>query len=522
MSVTIPQEHDAAVFNEKCRKFDEADAAFRTLVDALNSYKQAVLSAADCGVAVAKAMDAFFTQPDHKQKQLVDNFLQSQLAIRANWITDAQHAFDAEVLAPIKSRLDEIPKVRETMRARASYKADMEKRQKRLQTDRKRDTSRLRDKQRRLKEITNQYTMFHNRVIQSFNYLERNMGTFVTGPLRALVTIMTQVSKSTVQSVHHVFSLVADTPPLTTEPSPAPPLATDDIGGIVGDEVWDDDFEDESDPDPEPDDDRNEQDNPEQHAFARVSSHLPPKSTQRVHSADAASKNSNSLSGVEPLGFEVLAISSPRRGHSPSSAPAELTRSISPAISLPAFSTTANGSHRDVSVGPSSISGRISQSGQESYLPPSSVASSTSTENVGHDSQRLSPNGAPSFRRRRHGDGKGSLDTVNSIDGATKSEVLLRVVAKYDFRPQESNELELRTGDVIEVTATTDRGWWLGQTGRAHGYFPRTYTRELNAEEELAYLNDKRRRRRRGHRRHDSQESRRSGQTASQSSVHVL
>lgn len=167
MSVTIPQEHDAAVFNEKCRKFDEADAAFRTLVDALNSYKQAVLSAADCGVAVAKAMDAFFTQPDHKQKQLVDNFLQSQLAIRANWITDAQHAFDAEVLAPIKSRLDEIPKVRETMRARASYKADMEKRQKRLQTDRKRDTSRLRDKQRRLKEITNQYTMFHN----SYNFV---------------------------------------------------------------------------------------------------------------------------------------------------------------------------------------------------------------------------------------------------------------------------------------------------------------------------------------------------------------
>ncbi|KAI0565179.1 SH3 [Gracilaria domingensis] len=524
MNVAMPPEHDAVVFNDKSRKFDEADAAFRALVDALDAYKTAVLHAAECGVAVARAMDSFFTQPDHKQKQLVAKFLDSQLAIRSKWVSEAEKTYDAEVLAPIKSRLDEIPKVRNTIRMRASYKADMEKRQKKLQTERKRDTSRLRDKQRRLKEITNQYTMFHNSVIQSFNYIERNMGTFVTGPLRALVSVMAQVSNSTVDSMEEVVKLVAETPPLTTDMSPAPPLSSpaENVGGIIGDEVWDEDyvFADDTEVEPEDEEDKNESEHIEpSHGLARASSHLPPRG--RVHSADGVSKNSAALGG-DQFGLDFSAVTSPRRGHSTSSAPAEMSRAFSPATSLPIFSSTANGSHRDIGVGPSSVSGRILQNGQDTFLPPSSVASSTSTENVAHDAMRLSPRSAPSTRRRRQREGKESVDTVGSLEGGTRTEVMVRVVAKYDFSPQETNELELRTGDVVEVTGMTDGGWWMGQIGRSCGYFPRNYTRELTAEEELAYMNDRRRRTRRGHRRHDSGDSRRSGQTASQTSAHLL
>ncbi|CAN8068473.1 unnamed protein product [Agarophyton chilense] len=523
MNVPMPPDRDSVVFEHKSRKFDEADAAFRALVDALEDYKTAVLRTAECGVAVATAMDTFFTQPDHKQKQLVGKFLQSQHAIRGKWLSDVEKTYDTEVLAPIKSRLDEIPKVRETIRARAGYKADMEKRHKKLLAERKRDTSRLRDKQRRLKEITNQYTMFHNRVIQSFNYIERNMGTFVTGPLRSLVTVISDFSKSTVESMEDVVKLVAETPPITTDMWPAPPLAftAEDAGGIIGEEVWDGDYDfDDTELEAEYDEDKNDS---EQHdpttALGRVSSLLPPRG--RVHSADGVSKNSGSLGG-DQFGLDFSAVTSPRRGHSTSSAPADVSRPFSPAVSLPAFSSTAIGSQRDVNMGPSSVSGRISQNGQDTFLPPSSVASSTSTENVAHEAMRLSPRSAPSSRRRRQGEGKESVDTVGSMEGGTRTEVVMRVVAKYDFAPQETNELELRTGDVVEVTAMTDGGWWMGQKGRSCGYFPQNYTRELTAEEEIAYMNDRIRRGRRGHRRHDSGDSRRSGHTASQSSVHLL
>lgn len=56
---------------------------------------------------------------------------------------------------------------------------------------------------------------------------------------------------------------------------------------------------------------------------------------------------------------------------------------------------------------------------------------------------------------------------------------LLKVVANYDYKPQDSEELELKRGDVVVVTKKQDDNWWEGQVVRgstvSRGLFPMTY-----------------------------------------------
>ncbi|XP_015921768.1 growth factor receptor-bound protein 2 [Parasteatoda tepidariorum] len=54
------------------------------------------------------------------------------------------------------------------------------------------------------------------------------------------------------------------------------------------------------------------------------------------------------------------------------------------------------------------------------------------------------------------------------------------VQALYDFRPQESGELELRRGDVITVLNRSDKNWWKGKIGTKKGIFPATYVTPYN------------------------------------------
>lgn len=521
--VSNSQEDDISVFTEKSRKFDEADAQFRALVDSLAAYKTAIMTATECGVAVATQMDKFFVPRDGEQKQLVTKFLDAQISIRAKWLSDSEKVFDADVLAPIKSRVDEIPKVRDYIKQRAAALTEMQKRQKKFQSERKKDGSRLREKQRRLKEISDRYAMFHDEVIQRFNYIDRNLGTFVTSPLRSLVSVTADVSKSTVDSLSEVEKLVAETPQITKELSPAAPMAslTDVAGGIVDVETWDDSYAFEDDDD---DDDDDEEQDPEDletdSASARASGRRPPRG--RVRSADAIAKGPNALSsGLDAFNLDLPPASSPRRGRSASSTPADGTAVYSPTFPLP-VAPNSNVLQRETAGGPGSSSGRNSQLGQEPYYLPSvgtSAASSASTENIGIESSRISSIQTDPSQRRRRRDGKGSGDTVGSGENLVKSEVLMRLVGVYEFVPQESNELEIHVGDVVEVNSKNDSGWWCGQCGKSKGYFPRNYTRELTDQEELEYLAERRRRRRQGHRRQDSQDSRRSGHTASHSSA---
>jgi len=53
------------------------------------------------------------------------------------------------------------------------------------------------------------------------------------------------------------------------------------------------------------------------------------------------------------------------------------------------------------------------------------------------------------------------------------------VIASYDFKPHEAEELELKRGDIISVLDKKDPNWWLGEIVRGNqtfrGLFPNTY-----------------------------------------------
>ena len=56
---------------------------------------------------------------------------------------------------------------------------------------------------------------------------------------------------------------------------------------------------------------------------------------------------------------------------------------------------------------------------------------------------------------------------------------LRRVKAKYDFRPQDFNEIRFSKGDEILVLDDSDANWWRGRTTREDkfyvGIFPKNY-----------------------------------------------
>jgi len=54
------------------------------------------------------------------------------------------------------------------------------------------------------------------------------------------------------------------------------------------------------------------------------------------------------------------------------------------------------------------------------------------------------------------------------------------VKALYEYQPSRSDELHIKTDDVITVVKYQDSDWWLGRLddGR-QGYFPSNYVDEL-------------------------------------------
>ncbi|XP_034100887.1 uncharacterized protein LOC117565745 isoform X1 [Drosophila albomicans] len=73
-----------------------------------------------------------------------------------------------------------------------------------------------------------------------------------------------------------------------------------------------------------------------------------------------------------------------------------------------------------------------------------------------------------------------SKDVHTNNNGATNGQcqVLGRCKALYSYTPKLYDELELSPGDVIEVHAKQDDGWWLGALRNQIGIFPATYVEE--------------------------------------------
>ncbi|EDV95178.1 GH17799 [Drosophila grimshawi] len=70
-----------------------------------------------------------------------------------------------------------------------------------------------------------------------------------------------------------------------------------------------------------------------------------------------------------------------------------------------------------------------------------------------------------------------NFTSVSSKDGG-QCQVLGRCKALYSYTPKLYDELELSPGDVIEVHAKQDDGWWLGALRNQIGIFPATYVEE--------------------------------------------
>jgi len=54
-----------------------------------------------------------------------------------------------------------------------------------------------------------------------------------------------------------------------------------------------------------------------------------------------------------------------------------------------------------------------------------------------------------------------------------------KVIASYDFKPSDPEELELKRGDIVTVLDKKDPNWWMGELIRGtqthRGLFPKTY-----------------------------------------------
>uniref|UniRef100_A0A4W4E8V4 Osteoclast-stimulating factor 1 n=1 Tax=Electrophorus electricus TaxID=8005 RepID=A0A4W4E8V4_ELEEL len=61
----------------------------------------------------------------------------------------------------------------------------------------------------------------------------------------------------------------------------------------------------------------------------------------------------------------------------------------------------------------------------------------------------------------------------------TYTSLLPQVMARYDFKAEEVDELTFSAGDVIEVLNQSDPCWWMGRLKGRSGLFPANYTAPL-------------------------------------------
>ncbi|KAG7244227.1 hypothetical protein INR49_004364, partial [Caranx melampygus] len=60
----------------------------------------------------------------------------------------------------------------------------------------------------------------------------------------------------------------------------------------------------------------------------------------------------------------------------------------------------------------------------------------------------------------------------------------------FDYQPQNEDELELKVGDIIDITEEVEEGWWSGALNGKSGLFPSNFVKELDAMGEDGETND--------------------------------
>jgi len=62
-----------------------------------------------------------------------------------------------------------------------------------------------------------------------------------------------------------------------------------------------------------------------------------------------------------------------------------------------------------------------------------------------------------------------------------------QVQAKFDFKPKDQEEMELKRGDIVTIIHKKDPNWWKGEIVRnnklTQGLFPMTYVQPYTGKE---------------------------------------
>jgi hypothetical protein len=116
--------------------------------------------------------------------------------------------------------------------------------------------------------------------------------------------------------------------------------------------------------------------------------------------------------------------------------------------------------------------------------PPAPPGSSSSSSNSFASKKSTSPtrnpfgdSSAPSSPMNRPSPPNGNRPPPPPA--APPSRNLGKVVALFDHTIDEADELEFRTGDIIEVLDKNDDGWWKGKCKGKEGLFPSNYVKPL-------------------------------------------
>ncbi|XP_026884016.2 CD2-associated protein isoform X1 [Electrophorus electricus] len=116
---------------------------------------------------------------------------------------------------------------------------------------------------------------------------------------------------------------------------------------------------------------------------------------------------------------------------------------------------------------------------RESEAREDSVLMRRSSGNVASLVQRISTFGIPAgglgFQPRT---AKKRLCT--SVTGVKKRQCKVL----FEYVPQNEDELELKPGDIIEITEEVEEGWWSGTMNGKSGLFPSNFVKEIETSEE--------------------------------------
>eukprot|EP00171_Calliarthron_tuberculosum_P012613 IDg12613t1 len=435
-------DEEQAAFRRRSAFFEDAERSFKALTRAMEEHKAALVQVADSGTVVAEKLHNFFTQKD-SHSTLAASFLSAQRSARENW-NAFEERYDQDVLLHIRNRLDEIPQVREGIKQRANALTEMKRLQRKTASERKLDGPFAKAKQRRrkeLKDVSAVYSMHHSDVMRKFSNIERNFGNFVSPALVALVSLLAEISKYTVNALEDVQKQVAIVPPMTHFDDPM---------------------------------------------MSPSSSHTPVAPTLSLQSESSApathSRARSEPSGGAPVIAAYATTPEPvRRRVFLSADTASLPEVLNArscqfgAIHGQNANGTANHAYTDTANSAPAPNSDSVSSGERVAEADGEAGSITGNGTVS-EPQRSRQD---TRERRRRREGMGSSDTVPSESGTGRPGVLMRVRVLYDFSPREVNEIELRKGDVVEVREKTDPGWWTGRCRRRTGLFPRNYTREL-------------------------------------------